>query len=421
MRYLYSLLLYALTPYFLLRLVWRGWRAPDYWQRWHERFGLIDPLPVDNTLWIHAVSVGEVQAAIPLIHRLRAHYPELPILITTMTPTGSRHVRKHFGADVFHRYVPYDLPDAVWRFLRATRPKIALVMETELWPNLFHFCKRRHIPVIVANARMSEKSAHGYTRVAALTRQTLANVTAIAAQHQPDADRLIKLGADAARVSVTGSIKFDISISDEVIQQGAALRDTIGRERPVWIAASTHEGEEEMVLAAFTQVRRSVPNALLMLVPRHPERFAQVAGLCNGKGFTLSRRSQGSTNLADADVYLGDSMGELMSLYAAADVAFVGGSLMPVGGHNMLEPAALGLPVLTGPHVHTFQEITTQLVGDGAARLVDNSEHLASEVEALLMDEHLRHTMGAQGKQVVADNRGALDQLMEVISQHMGK
>ncbi len=420
LRLLYSLILYLLTPLVLLRLAWRGLRAPQYWQRWPERFGFFSAPQFSETIWIHAVSVGEFQAALPLIKALQARYPDVRMVVTTTTPTGSARVRAALGDTVFHVYAPYDLPGAVRRFLGRVRPCVAIIMETELWPNLFHGCHARGIPLVLANARLSERSAAGYRRIAGLARQTLGNITAIAAQTQDDARRLISLGADAARVQVTGNIKFDINIPANLHEQAAALRQAWGAKRPVWIAASTHEGEDEQVLEAFAAVRQAVPDALLVLVPRHPERFPRVVALCRKQGYEVALRSEQRLRVpyresATAAVFVGDSMGELMLFYAASDVAFTGGSLVATGGHNMLEPAALGIPVITGPHTFNFAEISRMLLMAGAARQVDDATQLAEAVIAYLKDNDLRRAAGEKGRRLVEQNRGALMKLVDIV------
>ncbi|MEQ6340262.1 MAG: lipid IV(A) 3-deoxy-D-manno-octulosonic acid transferase [Gammaproteobacteria bacterium] len=421
MRFIYSLILYLLTPLVLLRLAWRGTRAPEYWKRWPERFGFFSAPRLNETIWIHAVSVGEFQAALPLIKALQARYPSVRMVVTTTTPTGSARVRAALGDTVFHVYAPYDLPGAVRRFLRRIRPRVAIIMETELWPNLFHGCHARGIPLILANARLSERSAAGYRRIAGLTHQTLGNITAVAAQTQDDARRLISLGADDARVHVTGNIKFDISIPASLHEQAVALRQEWGAERPVWIAASTHEGEDEQVLEAFAAVRQAVPDALLVLVPRHPERFPRVAALCRKRGYEVALRSEQSLRLvpfrvnATTAVFVGDSMGELMLFYAASDVAFLGGSLVATGGHNMLEPAALGIPVITGPHTFNFTEISRMLLNAGAARQVNDATQLAEVVTAYLKGNDLRRAAGEKGRHLVEQNRGALMKLVDIV------
>ena len=376
-------------------------------------------MPANETLWIHAVSVGETQAALPLIKALQQRYPHLTLVVTTTTPTGSARVRAALGDTVFHVYAPYDLPGAVQRFLRRVRPRVAIIMETELWPNLIHGCQQRGIPVMVANARLSARSAAGYQRVAGLTREALQNITMIAAQAQADAQRFITLGADPARVRVTGNIKFDIALATDLPQHAAALRHTWGAHRPVWIAASTHanstDSEDEQVLSAFAAVRLALPDALLILVPRHPERFAKVTALCRKAGYNVRLRSEQKPCDASTDIYIGDSMGELMLLYAASDVAFVGGSLIPHGGHNLLEPAALGIPVITGPHTFNFADISRMLIQADAARQVNNAAELATAVITFLQNNDLRRTTGEKGQQMIEQNRGALERLLIIL------
>ncbi len=414
MRTLYSLLLYLLTPLILLRLYWRGRKAPGYRQRWAERFGCIPALP-GPCLWVHAVSLGETRAALPLIRALLERYPDSPVLVTTTTPTGSRQVRASLGNQVHHVYAPYDLPGAVARFLDRTRPRLALIMETELWPNLFAACQRRGTPVVVANARLSARSAKGYGRLGQLSRRLLERTAVIAAQAEADAQRFRELGAP--RVTVTGNLKYDLALPEGLLEQGLALRRQLGQDRPVWIAASTHQGEDEVVLDAFERLRQTHPQTLLVLVPRHPERFDAVAELCRRRGWTVARRGQGDVCVAATGVYLGDTLGELLLLFAAADLAFVGGSLVPVGGHNVLEPAALGLPVLFGPHMFNFTEASQRLLEANAARQVADGGQLAAVVAELLTDPQSRTVMSGAGRAVVEANRGALTALLTVLDE----
>ena len=380
MRRLYSLVLNLLAPLVLLRLWLRGRRAPAYRQRWGERFGFIPEIE-GQPIWIHAVSVGEVQAAAPMIKRLLKRYPDAPFLVTTTTPTGSERVTALFGGQVHHVYMPYDLPSAVKRFLKRVRPRLCLIMETEIWPNLFHYCKYDGVPVIVANARMSERSAKGYGRFLSLTTETLANVDVIAAQDKNDADRFDRIGAFPERIEVTGSIKFDITLPASLHEQGEVLRREIfGQDRAVWIVASTHAGEDELILDAFAKVREQIPEVLLVLVPRHPERFNGVAALCRERGYRVVQRSEGFACSPETEVFVGDTMGELMLFYAASDVAFIGGSLVSVGGHNLLEAAALELPIVYGPHMFNFEAIHRMFLELGASRQVNNVEELAEVI-----------------------------------------
>jgi 3-deoxy-D-manno-octulosonic-acid transferase len=360
------------------------------------------------------VSVGETRAALPLIRALLERYSGLPLLVTTTTLTGSRQVREALGDQVPHVYAPYDLPGAVRRFLRRTRPRLAIIMETELWPNLLRQCAVAGIPTLIANARLSERSARGYARMGGLTAAMLRDITLIAAQTDADAERFRILGAP--RVRVTGNLKYDLMPPDDLTERGWRLRwERLGDSRPVWIAASTHAGEDERVLDAFAALRARWPELLLFLVPRHPERFDGVAALCQQRGFGVVRRGEQRPCVPDTAVFLGDSMGELLLFYAAADLAFVGGSLVPTGGHNVLEPALLGLPVLFGPHTFNFTEASERLLAAEAAWRVADAVELAAVVDRLLADPELRQSAGQRGRAVVDRHRGALAALLDRI------
>ena len=418
---LYSLLLYFLLPLALLRLLWRGQRAPAYRRRWGERLGLYGDRPQAAGLWIHAVSVGETQAAAPLIKHFLDRHPDLGVMVTTTTPTGSERLRALFEDRVRHVYIPYDLPWILNRFLDRVRPRLVLVMETEVWPNLLRVCERRGIPVILGNARLSARSARGYARLGCFARETFARLSRVAAQADADAQRFIDLGVPADRVTVTGSIKFDLRQSASLEDQAEALRRLWGGDRPVWVAGSTHEGEEEALVAVHRQIRDALPRALLVLVPRHPERFDRVAALVQRQGLTLVRRSTGAVCGSEAAVFLGDTMGELPVLIAAADAAFIGGSLVPVGGHNLLEAAAVGVPVAIGPHAFNFAAITDLLVAEGAAAQVADAEALIPLMTAWLSDAALRARIGEQGRRVVARNRGALERLIALVEDSLAQ
>lgn len=410
LRLLYTGLLYLILPLALLRLYWRGRRDAGHRRRWRERLGIIPPLPA-GCLWVHAVSVGETRAALPLIRALLNRYPDLPLLVTTTTLTGSRQVREALGERVRHVYAPYDLPGAVARFLRQTRPRLAIIMETELWPNLLRQCAVAGIPTLIANARLSERSARGYARIRWLTASMLPDITLIAAQAEADAERFRALGAP--RVEVTGNLKYDLTLPDDLLERGRQFRqDLLGTHRAVWIAASTHAGEDEQVLDAFARLRARWPELLLLLVPRHPERFDGVAALCQQRGFRVVRRSEQRICTPEAAVFLGDSMGELLLFYATADLAFVCGSLVPTGGHNVLEPALLGLPVLFGPHMFNFTEAGERLLEAKAAWQVADAAELAGQVDRLLSDPALREDAGQRGRAVVERHRGALAALL---------
>ena len=417
-RSLYTLLFHLGLPLVAGRLAWRAWQAPAYAKRIGERFALGLPALKPGGIWLHAVSVGESIAAAPLVRELLARYPQLPITITCMTPTGSERIQAMFGGAEYagcvqHCYLPYDLPWAVARFLDQVQPKLAVIMETELWPNHIHQCAKRGIPVALANGRLSERSARGYARFANLTGPMLAELNLLAVQTALEAERFRSLGARAECVEVTGSIKFDLTIDPELLTRATVLREQWhATQRPVWIAASTHAGEDEIVLAAHRELLKQAPDALLILVPRHPERFNAVFELCQRHGVSTRRRSTGDALQAADQVLLGDTMGELLFLYALADIAFVGGSLVANGGHNLLEPAALGKPVLSGPHLFNFLEIAAQLRAAGALSEVADADGLALRVAQLWREPAAAETMRAAGQAVMRANQGALARLL---------
>jgi 3-deoxy-D-manno-octulosonic-acid transferase len=418
-RTFYTLLLHLLWPYAILRLWLRGFRNRAYWQRIPERFGFGPALDARPVLWIHAVSVGEARAAAPLVKRLWERCPEHQILITTMTPTGSATVRGLFGDRVEHCYVPYDYPWAVRRFLARTHPQFLIVMETELWPNLYRACSARGIPIAVTNVRMSESSMRKYRRIApGLTRATLARVQLLAAQSQADAERLAMLGAAPERVHVTGSIKFELALPASLAEAAEALRRDWGADRPLWIAASTHAGEDEQMLRVHRELRRQerFRDALLVLVPRHPERFQSVARLCRRAGFKVALRSEQRGALDDAvEVLVGDTMGELMLFFGASDCAFVGGSLVPSGGHNPLEAEALGKPVVFGPHMFNFAEIAQLTLERGAGAQVRDAAGLLVAIADFLGNANRRDRAGEAGKKLIEENRGTLERTMKLL------
>lgn len=419
LRFLYSFVFILAVPFILLRLLWRGSRAPAYFKRWDERFG-IKPAPSADkpVIWVHAVSVGEVEAARPLIESLETQYPDHQILVTTMTPTGSARVTSLYGDKVLHCYLPYDLPVAVSRFLKSARPELGIIMETELWPNLIHHAHKLDVPLVLANARLSGRSAAGYQKIGKLTRSMLQQFTLIAAQSQDDRQRFIGLGADKDRVHAVGNLKFEIALPASLSEEAEALRSIWGN-RPVFIAASTHEGEDEIILNASRQIRAEFPDLLLILVPRHPERFDKVAALSQRSGFKILRRRDNGMCSRDIQVLVVDTMGELPLFYGTSDIAFVGGSLVPRGGHNLLEPAALGRAVVIGPHYFNFSEISHQFLEAGAAIQIDGSETLADTVTDLLKNPQKRADMGQAGQNLIKQSQGASKRLLNLIKRHI--
>ena len=417
MRYLYSLLTYIAAPLFSVVLLLRGLRDRTYWHHFGERFGF-GPTLEKPCIWVHAVSVGEVQAAAALVNTLRERYPDIPLVVTTFTPTGAGRARALFKDRAQVRYLPFDLPGAVHRFFDRIRPRIAVIFETELWPNLYHQCGRRRVPLVLASARLSARSVDRYGRLGALFRETLAQGVVVAAQGEADASRFRALGSDPNNTHVTGNLKFDFSVPADIGERGRALREYYAPGRMVWIAGSTHGGgEEEALLEAQKLIRARQPRALLVMAPRHPNRFGEVAAQLVSRGVRFIRRSQAPAAgaIAEAEVMLLDSLGELLDFYAASDVAFVGGSLVPIGGHNLLEPAALGLPILTGPNNSNSADAARLLIGNGAVQVVQNPQELADKVVALLAEPETRTRMGAAGRAFVEANKGALQKLLGLV------
>ncbi len=384
-RIIYTALLALASPFLLLGLYKSKPNKPKFGGRWKEHFGITPQLKThQRPIWIHAVSVGESIAATPLIKELKQQYPEQPIVVTTTTSTGAEQIAK-LGDLVEHRYMPIDFGFAVKSFLKAIQPKKMLIIETELWPNTLNVVKQANVPITVVNARLSEKSCKNYAKVQWLFNQLHPCLTQVLCQTDSDAERFERLGVNKEKLSVTGSIKFDIQISDHVKQQGKALRAQLGKDRPVWIAASTHKGEDEQVLEAHKQILECHPNALLILVPRHPERFDDVFALCKKQGFETVRRTEKQPAENTTQIYLGDTMGEMLVLIGAADICFMGGSLIgdKVGGHNVLEPAALGVPVITGPSYYNFTEIVNLLKKHSFCNIITKINELSN-----LIDNH---------------------------------
>ena len=404
----------------LLRLYWRGIKAPLYRQRWLERLGFYKTKSLQNLVWFHAVSVGEAEAAFPLIKMMQSQYPTQHFLVTTTTPTGSARVQAVLGDSVEHVYLPYDLQMIVARFLRHFQPKIAVIMEKEIWPNLFAACAAEQIPLFVINARLSAKSAKAYKKIPALIKPALACIQQIATQTDDDQQRFIEIGANPQQVAVLGNIKFDLSIEPVTITNGLALKQNNFAGRFVWIIASTHQGEEEILLALYPALKAQIKNLLLMIAPRHPERFDTVKKLCEKQSLSVVMRSENRLVDGSCDVYLADSIGELKMLYAAADIAFVGGSLVAVGGHNVLEPAAVGVPVLFGPQMFNFQEIAEQMLKAGAAVQCDDDLAIAKAVLQVHEDHAFRQSLSINAKSFVEQNQGATARVAALLGQALG-
>ncbi len=415
---LYICLGYLAAPLLLLQGLGRGIAAPREWRRLPERLGWCGPV-APGGLWVHAVSVGEVQAAAVLVRALKARHPTLPLLVTCGTATGRARAERLFAGLAEVRYLPWDLPDAVARFLARVRPRLGIIVETELWPNLFRAARHAGVPLLVASARLSARSVARYARLGSLTRDALRGVT-VAAQSRADADRFVAIGAEPARVHVTGNLKFDLELPAGVAESGALLRERLGRGRPVWVAGSTHQGEEEQLLAAHARLRRERPDALLVLAPRHPPRFPAAMAAVARSGLTGVRRTSGAAVEAGTAVLVLDTLGELMTFYAAGDLAFVGGSLVPVGGHNLLEPAALGRAVLAGPHTENAGGSDALLEAAGGLARVTDAGTLATTLAAFFIDVAERERRGRAGAAFVAGNRGALARVLALAAPLAG-
>ncbi|HEY2345117.1 MAG TPA: lipid IV(A) 3-deoxy-D-manno-octulosonic acid transferase [Xanthomonadaceae bacterium] len=419
LRGAYACVMYALVPAMLYHLVWRGLRDRDYFRRWSERFGWYGAAPLPPTIWMHAVSVGEVIAAAPLVDALRARHPDAAFLVTTTTPTGAAQVAMRWKGAVRHLYFPFDLPGAARRFLAHARPRIAVVMETEIWPNLYVETGRARIPLLLVNARLSQRSLSGYRPVLPLIRMALARVDAVAAQSQADAQRLLRAGAPADRVRVSGNIKYDLRLPEGLDALARERRAAWGAARPVWIAASTHEGEEAAVIGMHARLRERFADLLLLWAPRHPVRFAAAAAACAQRGWRTRRRSVETMAATDTECFVIDSLGELMGFYAAADVAFVGGSLQAIGGHNVLEPAALGVPSVVGPHTANFSEATALLRDADALLQEGDANGVARALGELLAEPQRRKAMGEAGRALVERERGALARTVELVESRL--
>jgi 3-deoxy-D-manno-octulosonic-acid transferase len=415
-RSTYSILWRLALPLVLARLWWRGWREPGYRAHWGERLGFYGERgALWHTIWIHAVSVGETRAAEPLVTALLAAYPHSRIVLTHMTPTGRATGRDLFakhGERVVQSYLPYDMAPMISRFIRHFSPRICILMETEVWPNLIAVCAERNVPVALVNARLSERSLRRAGRFGSLMTDAARAISLVAAQTEADAERVRALGVN--RVAVTGSIKFDVVIPGEALATGALLRERIGA-RPVLLCASTRDGEEALIVDAFKRLPERPAGMLLLIVPRHPQRFDEVAKMVQARGLTLERRSREGAVGPEIEVMLGDSMGEMFAYYAASDCAFIGGSLLPLGGQNLIEACALGKPVLIGEHTFNFAQASDEAVAAGAAQRVRDADHMLALAASLLEDDAERAAMGQRGAQFTSRHRGATARTVELL------
>ena len=414
-RALYWLLTHLAAPFVVAVDAWRAIGDPEQRGRVRERLGWARSRVAPGSIWVHAVSVGEVQAAAALVRELQARMPGVPVLLTTVTATGAARARAVFGDRVALAYLPYDLAGAVRRFLDRAQPAVAVMMETEVWPALYRELGRRGVPLVIASARLSERSMRGYARVPGLIRGALERNVTVCAQNEADAVRFRALGVPTARVQVTGNVKFDQSVPDAARARGRDWRAQHAASRPVWVAGSTHEGEESAALEAHRMVRARHPHALLVLAPRHPQRFAAVRELLESLGVAHAVRSERAEPGPGDAVYLLDTLGDLQAFYSAADCAFVGGSLVPVGGHSLLEPASLGLPLLSGPHVHNAPEVAALLAGVGALETVNDAAARADCVARCFDDPENARARGERGRDAVAANRGAVGRVADVV------
>lgn len=417
-RNVYTFLLYLLLPFTPLKLLWRARKQPEYLQHWQERYGFYKPKLHKPVIWLHCVSVGETRAAEPLVKALLAQYPDHQILLTHTTPTGRATSEQLFGGKVARVYLPYDLQFAVNRFLKHFKPAIGVLMETELWFNLIAGCKQRKIPLLLVNARLSEKSALGYHKLGKVVQQGLRDLTAVAAQTAQDAARLQNLGAN--NISIIGNIKFDVAPHDDAEAKGKLLRNALGNERPVFLAASTRDGEEMLILDAVAEA--SIQNLLTIIVPRHPQRFDAVAELLMKKTSGFIRRSSLTNDAivnADTAFVLGDSMGEMFTYYASCDVAFIGGSLLPLGGQNLIEACSMSKPVLIGPHTFNFEQATEMAIDAGAAERVQDSHDLAQHLQAIFANPDKQNAMSAAALRFSNESRGATQRTLSLFNQYI--
>lgn len=422
MRFLYTLLFYLLLPFALLRLFLRGFKAADYRKRWTERLGFYTKKYPSQVIWIHAVSLGEVEAVFPLLKQLQKLSTENHLLVTTTTPTGSSRVQGVLGDTVSHVYLPYDLPWVTKRFLAVFKPKIAIIMEKEIWPNLFFQCTQQKIPLLMINARLSAKSAKSYKKISGLIKPILANISWIATQTEEDRQHFIEIGAREQLTKAMGNIKFDLELEERLFQQAYELKKQLFSGRFIWLISSTHEGEEQLFCEIYPILKKQIPELLIIIVPRHPERFEQVATLVKKNQLNHCLRSTGQACHQSTDIYLVDTMGELKLFYGTADICFVAGSLIPaVGGHNILEPAAMNIPIMFGVHMTNFKEIAQHILDCGAAIQISNKEEIIKTVLYLYSNPERRNKMSAKAKQFIKNNQGASQRIFCLIKKIIEK
>jgi len=412
-RFIYSCVLYLLLPFVLLRLLVKSRKNKQYRLRINERLGW---LPFHHgkkkVIWVHAVSVGEAIAAKPLIEQLITRYPQYAVLVTTTTPTGSKTVTRLFGDRILHCYFPYDLPHIVIRFIKKLKPSLLIIVETEIWPNLYATCAQKNIPVLMVNARLSMRSTQQYLRIRGLIKEALSCTALIAVRSAEDKQHFLSLGAPAHKVELTGNIKFDITIDSRKVEQSHFLKKQWGSQRKVWVAASTHQGEDEIILAIFNHLKQHFPSLLLIIVPRHPERFNDVFNLLLKSDYSVERRSDNTIFNKNTDIILGDSMGELLLWYATADIAFIGGSLVKTGGHNPLEATALGIPTVSGPYIFNFNDIYPILCEVKVSWVGESKSEVQSRLRILL---EMDNSFKPRCETLMQQHRGVVKKLMHYI------
>jgi len=419
MKFFYTLFFVLLTPFILLRLYWKGIKVPSYRLRWRERLSIYTQSYPQNSVWFHAVSVGEAEAVFPLIKLIQKKYPYLPILVTTTTTTGSLRVQSVLGDTVSHVYLPYDIPYVIHRFFEHFKPKLAIIMEKEIWPNLFSKCGNKQIPLFIINARLSKNSAKNYKKIPQLVIPALQDVTYILTQTKEDRQHFISIGTSSAKVEVTGNLKFDVNTPKELITQGHSLKKTLFKKRFIWIAASTHKGEEAILLHCYQQLKKEIPELLLIIVPRHPERFSEVKALVEAKSLNVIMRSNHAGCIENTDIYIADTLGELKMLYAAADVSFIGGSLVPVGGHNILEALAAGTPVLFGPYMLNFKDIAHNVLAVKASLQCSSEDDIIVAIKHLYQTPNQRKLLIRNGQYFLNNNLGATHKTIKILTPYL--